>query len=72
MCFYGEILKFFFSYRNYPKFSDRYVRSNSEDPYQTAPLLLHEQSAQGLHCLLFHLQVFDKIPSGLASKMFEF
>ena len=25
-------------------------------------LLLEEQSDQGLHCLLFHLHVFDKIP----------
>ena len=30
-------------------------------------LLLEEQSDQGLHCLLFHTHVFDKIPSGLAS-----
>ena len=29
------------------------------------------QSDQGLHCLLFHLHVFDKIPSGLVS-LFEF
>ena len=34
-------------------------------------LLLQEQSDQGLHCLLFHLHVFDKIPSGFAS-LFEF
>ena len=34
-------------------------------------LLLEEQSDQGLHCLLFHLHVFDKIHSGLAS-LFEF
>ena len=34
-------------------------------------LLLKEQSDQGLHYLLFHLLVFDKIPSGLAS-LFEF
>ena len=34
-------------------------------------LLLEEQSDQGLHSLLFHLHVFDKIPSGLAS-LFEF
>ena len=34
-------------------------------------LLLEEQSDQGLHCLPFHLHVFDKIPSGLAS-LFEF
>ena len=33
-------------------------------------LLLMEQSDQGLHCLLFHLHLFDKIPSGLAS-LFE-
>ena len=25
-------------------------------------LLLEEQSDQGLHCLLFHLHLFDKIP----------
>ena len=30
-------------------------------------LLLEEQSDQGLHSLLFHLHVFDKVPSGLAS-----
>ena len=34
-------------------------------------LLLEEQSDQGLHCLLFHLHVFNKIPSGMAS-LFEF
>ena len=34
-------------------------------------LLLEEQSDKGLHCLLFHLHVFDKIHSGLAS-LFEF
>ena len=34
-------------------------------------LLLEEQSDQGLHFLLFHLHVFDKIPSGFAS-LFEF
>ena len=34
-------------------------------------LLQEEQSDQGLHCLLLHLPVFDKIPSGLAS-LFEF
>ena len=34
-------------------------------------LLLEEQSDQGLHCLLFHLHVFDKIPSGWAY-LFEF
>ena len=34
-------------------------------------LFLEEQSDQGLHCLLFHLHVFDEISSGLAS-LFEF
>ena len=42
---------------------------------QTVPtqirLLLEEQSDQGLHCLLFHLHHFDKMPSGMAS-LFEF
>ena len=33
-------------------------------------LLLEEQSDQGLHCLLFHLHLFDEIPLGLAS-LFE-
>ena len=30
-------------------------------------LLLEEKSDQGLHCLLFHLHLFDEIPKGLAS-----
>ena len=34
-------------------------------------LLPEEQSDQGLHCLLFHMHLFDEIPSGLAS-LFEF
>ena len=34
-------------------------------------LLLEEQSDLGLPCLLFHSNVFDKIPSGFAS-LFEF
>ena len=34
-------------------------------------LLLEEKSDQGLHCLLFHLHGFDKIPSGLPL-LFEF
>ena len=33
-------------------------------------LLLEEQSDQGLHCLLFHLHLFDEIPKGLGS-LFE-
>ena len=45
---------------------------NSGQTVQTQiRLFLEEQSDQGLHCLLFHLHVFDKIPSGLAS-LFEF
>ena len=39
-------------YRNDPKFSDRLVWANSADP---------DQTDQGLHCLLFHLYLFDKI-----------
>ena len=34
-------------------------------------LLLEEQSDLGLHCLLFHLHHFNKIPYALAS-LFEF
>ena len=35
----------------------------SEQTVQTQiRLLLEEQSDQGLHCLLSHLRVFDKIP----------
>ena len=30
-------------------------------------VLLEEQSDQGLHCLLFHLHLFDEIPQNLAS-----
>ena len=32
-------------------------------------LLLKEQSYQGLHCLLFNLSLFDKIPQGLAYRL---
>ena len=42
-----------------------------DDPKILDRFVLEEQSDQGLHCLLFHLHVFDKIPSGLAS-LFEF
>ena len=28
---------------------------------------LEEQSDQGLHCLLFHLHLFEEIPKGLDS-----
>ena len=37
-------------YSSDPNFSDRYVWANSE------------QSDYGLHCLLFHLHLFDKAP----------
>ena len=53
-------------YHNDPKFSDIKVWANSADPDQTAPI-----SDQGLHCLLFHRHLFDKIPLGLSS-LFEF
>ena len=40
----------------------------SEQTVQTQiRLLLEEQSDQGLHCLLFHLYLFDEIPKGFAS-----
>ena len=34
-------------------------------------LLLVEQSDQGLHCLLFHLHLFEEKPKGFAS-LFKF
>ena len=46
-------------------------RSGQTVQTQIRLLLEEEQSDQGLHCLLFHLHHFDKIPSGLAS-LFEF
>ena len=46
-------------YRKDPKFSDRQVLANSAGPDQTAP---KEQSDLGLHCLLYHLHLFDEIP----------
>ena len=45
-----------FGYHNDPKFSDRLVLANSADP-----------DDQGLHCLLFHLLLFEEIPKCLAS-----
>ena len=64
-----------FYYPNDPKFSDRKVWANSANSDQTTPKgakpLLKEQSDQGLHCLLFHLNHFDKILLGLVS-LFEF
>ena len=41
----------FQSYRNDPKFSDRYAWANSADP--------EEQSDQDLHCLPFRLHHLD-------------
>ena len=41
-------------HRNDPMFSDRLVWANNADQ--------EEQSDQGLHCLLFHLHLFDEIP----------
>ena len=38
---------------------------------QTVQTQITLQSDQNLHCLLFHLHVFDKISSGLDS-LFEF
>ena len=55
-------------HHNDPKF----LTDRSGQTVQTQIRLpLEEQSDQGLHCLLFHLHAFDKIPSGLAS-LFEF
>ena len=48
-------------YRNDSKISDRQAWANSAVPDQTAPLLLKEQSDQGLHCLLFCLHLLDSI-----------
>ena len=55
-------------YHNEPKF---WTNISGQTVQTLIRLLLEEQSDQGLHCLLFHLHVFDKIPSGLAS-LFEF
>ena len=56
------------TYRNDPKFSDRYAWANSADPDQTAPRgLLEEQSDQGLHCLPFHLHRLDSLLYGRAT-----
>ena len=47
-------------------------KNRSEQTVETQiRLLLEEQSDQGLHCLLFHLHLFDEISYGLAS-LFEF
>ena len=44
-------------YRYFPKFSDRQVWANSEDP---------DQSDQSLHCLQFPLQFLDALLLGKA------
>ena len=48
------------TYRNDPKFSDRYAWANSADPDQTAP-------DQGLHCLPFCLHRLDSLHYGTAT-----
>ena len=58
-----KLLPFCFSlgtYRNDPKFSDRYAWANSADPDQTAPDL-------DLHCLPFRLDHLDSTPYGRAT-----
>ena len=41
----------------------RFLTDRSGQTVQTQiRLLLEEQSDQGLHCLLFHFQLFDVIP----------
>ena len=47
------------SYRNDPKFSDRYAWANSADP---------DQSDQGLHCLPFRLHRLDSVLCGRATQ----
>ena len=50
-------------YRNDPKF---FRTDRSGQTVQTQiKLLLEEKSDQGLHCLLFHLHLFDEIPKVL-------
>ena len=46
-------------YRNDPKF---WTDGSGQTVQTQIRLLLEEQSDQGLHCLLFHLHHFDKIP----------
>ena len=51
-------------YHNDPNFSDR---QSGQTVQSQIRLLLEEQFDQGLHCLLLHLRLFDKIPEGFAS-----
>ena len=55
------------TYRNGPKFPNRYAWANSADPDQTAPR--EEQSDQGLHCLPFHLHHLDSLLYGRATQL---
>ena len=50
------------TYRNDPKFSDRYAWENSADPDQT-----EEQSVRALHCLPFRLHCLDSLLCGRAT-----
>ena len=52
----------FYSYRNDPKFSDRYAWANSADPDQ-------EQSDQGLHCLPFRQHRLNSLLYGRATSL---
>ena len=52
------MLKKTHTYRNDPKFLDRYAWANSADPYQTA---------QGLHFLPFRLHRLDSLLYGRAT-----
>ena len=55
MAFYNMLHWLLYNYRNNPKFSDRQVWVNKEDPDQIA------QSDQGLHCLPFRLPLSDAL-----------
>ena len=63
------------SYSYDSEFSDRQIWANSADPDQTAPrgavLLLEEQSDQGLHCLVFCVQLWGPLLHGRISE-FEY
>ena len=65
---FGNIKRTTFTYGNDPKFSDRQVCANSVDPDQTAP---EEQSDQGLHCLLFHVDILHTLLNRKAT-LFKF
>ena len=54
--------------KNVPDMGIEFGWANSVDPDQTA---LWEQSDQGLHCLLFHLHLLDKLLYGKTA-LFKF